>query len=170
MRVFVTGATGVLGRGVIGELATAGHQVSGVARTAEKAAWLREHNVEPVAVDLFDGTAVKDAVAGSDAVLHLATSIPALKDVPKRHAWDTNNRLRTLTTRLLVDAALDHGVGTFVAESITRYRMDRRDRAVRRRRTDPLGDRPRDGGGAVLRAWRSRHRVAVRCVLRSRRS
>jgi nucleoside-diphosphate-sugar epimerase len=119
MRVFVTGATGVLGRGAVAELATAGHRVSGVARTAEKAAWLREHNVEPVTVDLFDGAAVKDAVAGSDAVLHLATSIPALKDVPKQHAWDTNNRLRTLTTRLLVDAALDHGVGRFVAESIT---------------------------------------------------
>lgn len=125
MNIFVTGATGVLGRGVVRALGPAGHRVRGVARTPSKAAWLREHGAEPVTVDLFDATAVKDVVAGSDAVLHLATSIPEMKDMRRQHAWDTNNRLRTLTTRLLVDAALDHGVRTFVAESITFCYPDR---------------------------------------------
>jgi nucleoside-diphosphate-sugar epimerase len=118
MNVFVTGATGVLGRGVVSSLATQGHAVRGVARTDDKAQWLRGRGVEPVTVDLFDAAAVKDAVAGSDAVLHLATSIPEMKEMRRTEAWDTNNRLRTVSTRLLVDAALAHGVSTFVAESI----------------------------------------------------
>lgn len=125
MNVFVTGATGVFGRGAVASLAESGHHVRGVARTPEKAAWLREHGVEPVTVDLFDPGAVKDAVAGSDTVLHLATSIPPLKKFRSTNAWETNNRLRTVTTRLLVDAALDHGVGTLVAESITFCYPDR---------------------------------------------
>jgi nucleoside-diphosphate-sugar epimerase len=48
-----------------------------------------------------------------------------LKDFRREHAWEANNRLRTVTTRLLVDAALDHGVRTLVAESITFCYPDR---------------------------------------------
>jgi nucleoside-diphosphate-sugar epimerase len=114
-----------LGRSVVAGLANKGHQVRGVARSSEKETWLRAHGAEPVVVDLFDGPAVKDAVAGSDAVLHLATSIPEMKKMIRAAAWDTNNRLRTLTTRLLVDAALDHGVRRFVAESISFCYPDR---------------------------------------------
>jgi nucleoside-diphosphate-sugar epimerase len=80
---------------------------------------LRDQGAEPVTVDLFDADAVKDAVAGADAVFHLATAIPPLNDMRTASAWTTNNRLRTDTTRYLVDAALAHGVSTFVAESIT---------------------------------------------------
>jgi nucleoside-diphosphate-sugar epimerase len=119
VKVLVTGATGVLGRVVVTDLARQGHLVRGVARTPEKAAWLQAQGAEPVTVDLFDAAAVKDAVAGSEAVLHLATNIPELKEMRKPTAWETNNRLRTTCTRFLVDAALDHGVQTFVAESIT---------------------------------------------------
>jgi nucleoside-diphosphate-sugar epimerase len=125
MNIFVTGATGVLGRGAVRTLAEQGHQVRGVARTDAKASWLRDHGAEPVAVDLFDEAAVKDAVAGSDAVLHLATHIPEMKDMRKEHAWEENNRLRTLTSRLLVDAALTQGVSSVVAESITFCYPDR---------------------------------------------
>src|SRR5262249_2198867 len=100
-------------------LVEAGHEVRGVARGPEKAAWLEGHGIEPVSVDLFDTTSVKDAVAGMDAVMHLATSIPPLKEVARAGAWTTNDRLRTETTCLLVDAALDHGVGAVIAESIT---------------------------------------------------
>jgi nucleoside-diphosphate-sugar epimerase len=118
MNIFITGATGVMGRGVVDLLASA-HEVHAVARTPEKAAWLRDHGAEPLTVDLFDAASVKDAVQGSDAVLHLATNIPELRDMRRANAWETNDKLRTVSTRLLVDAALDHGVSTFVAESIT---------------------------------------------------
>ena len=74
---------------------------------------------DPVAVDLFDPAAVSDTVAGHDAVMHFATSIPSQQDMPRRRAWDTNDRLRSETTGFLVDAAIEHGVGLFVQESIT---------------------------------------------------
>jgi nucleoside-diphosphate-sugar epimerase len=124
MNIFVTGATGVLGRGLVGLLAPE-HQVRAVARTAEKAAWLRERGAEPVTVDLFDAAALKDAVDGSDTVMHFATHIPELRKMRRAAEWSTNDELRTVTTRLLVDAALDHGVSTFVAESITFPYADR---------------------------------------------
>jgi nucleoside-diphosphate-sugar epimerase len=118
VNIFITGATGVMGRGVVDLLAPA-HHVRAVARTPDKAAWLRAHGAEPLTVDLFDPASVKDAVQGSDTVVHLATSIPELRDMRRADAWQTNDKLRTVSTRLLVDAALDHGAATFVAESIT---------------------------------------------------
>jgi nucleoside-diphosphate-sugar epimerase len=68
---------------------------------------------------------VKEAVAGSDSVLHLATSIPPIAHMRRTEAWDTNNRLRTVTTKLLVDAAVDNGVDTVVAESLAFCYPDR---------------------------------------------
>jgi nucleoside-diphosphate-sugar epimerase len=119
MNIFVAGATGVLGRGAVPLLVEQGHEVRAVARSTEKERWLRDHGARPVAVDLFDDAAVKDAVAGSEVVFHLATSIPRMRDMPKPTAWETNDRLRTTSTKLLVDAALAHGVSTLIAESIT---------------------------------------------------
>jgi nucleoside-diphosphate-sugar epimerase len=126
VNIFVTGATGVMGRGVVDRLVSH-HDVRAVARTSEKAAWLRDHGAEPVTVDLFDAAAVKDAVAGSEVVMHFATNIPTASEMRKPKAWETNDRLRTVSTRLLVDAALDHGVATFVAESISFPYADRGD-------------------------------------------
>lgn len=117
--VFVTGATGVLGRGVVARLTTAGHHVRAVARTPEREALLARLGAEPVAVDLFDADAVRRAVAGCDTVLHLATSIPPIHRVRSREAWADNDRLRRDATAVLVDAALAEGVTTLVAESIT---------------------------------------------------
>jgi nucleoside-diphosphate-sugar epimerase len=119
MEVFVVGATGELGRPAVREMAAAGHRVRGVARTAEKAALLERLGAEPVTVDVFDRDAVAKAVDGADALLHLATRIPPTKEMRTPAAWAENNRLRTELTPLLVDAALERGIGTFVGESIT---------------------------------------------------
>jgi 2-alkyl-3-oxoalkanoate reductase len=51
MRVFVTGATGVLGRHLVHGLVAAGHQVTATTRTPGKVAQLREAGAEPVVVD-----------------------------------------------------------------------------------------------------------------------
>ncbi len=125
MKVFVTGATGELGRPTVRELVRRGHAVRGVTRTRDKAALLRSLGAQPVEMDLHDATAVKAAVVGSDAVLHLATKIPPVARMRSRRAWAENDRLRTEVTRVLVDAALDAGVGTFVLESITFTYPDR---------------------------------------------
>jgi nucleoside-diphosphate-sugar epimerase len=118
LRVFVAGATGVLGRRVVPLLVEAGHEVSAVARGPEKAAALRAQGATPVAVDLFDGQAVTEAVAGHDAVLNLATSIPMGMKAAQTSAWADNDRIRTEASAHLVDAALAAGARRFVQESI----------------------------------------------------
>jgi nucleoside-diphosphate-sugar epimerase len=117
--VFVTGATGVIGRPAVAALVAAGHAVTGVARTDAAARGLADAGARPVTVDLFDAAAVRDAVAGHDTVVHLATSIPPMRDMRRGSAWVTNGRLRVDATRALVDAARVHGVDRFVKESIT---------------------------------------------------
>ena len=103
MRVFVAGATGVLGQPTVKVLVAAGHEVRGTARGEEKSQLLRSLGAEPVAVDLFDADAVKEAVAGSEAVIHLATKIPPLMKMRSREAWEENDRLRREATKNLVD-------------------------------------------------------------------
>jgi nucleoside-diphosphate-sugar epimerase len=119
MNVFLTGATGAIGPATVRGLLDTGHRVRAVARTDEKAAQLRAQGAEPVAVDLFDGDAVKSAVDGSEAVMHLATNVPKLRRMSSKKGWETHNRLRTAATENLVDAALTTGVSTFVKESVS---------------------------------------------------
>ena len=119
MKVFVTGATGVLGRPSVRALAEAGHEVRATARGAEKAATLRSLGAEPVEVDLFDSDAVRAAVAGSEALLHFATKIPPIIRMRWKGAWRENDRLRTIASKHLVDAAIAAGAQVFVYESIT---------------------------------------------------
>ncbi len=119
MQCFMTGATGALGGPTVRALVTAGHDVRGVARNDDKAAHLRAAGAEPVVVDLFDRHGLIAAAAGADAILHLATNVPPLAKAGFLPAWKTHNRLRTETTRHLLEAARTHGIGRFVKESVT---------------------------------------------------
>lgn len=127
MKVFLTGGTGAIGPATVRGLLEQGHQVRAVARSDDKARQLRELGAEPVVVDLFDGDAVKGAVVGSEAVLHLATNVPPLRRMATKRGWATHNRLRTVAAELLVDAALAAGATTFVKESVTFSYPDRGD-------------------------------------------
>ena len=118
MKVFVTGGTGVVGTRAIPALVAAGHEVTAVARSAEKAALVRELGGAPVEVDLFDAEAVKAAVVGHDAVANLATSIPAVSKAGSAKGWEANDRIRRVASGILVDAALAAGASRFVQESI----------------------------------------------------
>ncbi len=119
MRAFLTGGTGAIGPATVRGLLEKGHEVRAVARTDEKAAQLRALGADPVAVDLFDGDAVKAAVDGCDAVLHLATQVPPMRKMARNKAWATHNALRTTATKLLIDAALTTGATKFVKESVS---------------------------------------------------
>ena len=118
MKVFVTGATGVIGTRAVPALVAAGHEVTAVARGDAKADLVRSLGAVPVTVDLFDPAAVKGAVVGHDVVAHLATNIPPMSKAARTGAWTTNERLRREASRNLVDAALDNGTGRYVQESI----------------------------------------------------
>jgi nucleoside-diphosphate-sugar epimerase len=118
MKVFVTGGTGVVGTRAVPALVAAGHEVTAVARTPEKAELVRSMGATPVAVDLFDAAAVKAAVDGHETVAHLATNIPRMTRAARLKAWEVNERLRTEASNHLVDAALATGAGRYVQESI----------------------------------------------------
>ena len=129
-RVFVTGATGVLGRRVVPRLLAAGHVVTAVARSAGKAARLRELGAEPVDVDLFDADAVARAVVGHDVVAHLATNIPTGAAAATKRGWRTNDRLRRDVAGELSRACTAADVGRYVQESITFPYVDCGDRWI----------------------------------------
>lgn len=119
MKIFVTGTTGVIGRRVVPQLIRAGHQVTGLARTDQKAALLRQFGATPVRVDLFDLAALGPVLAGHEAVANLATNVPALEQALEPTAWDMHNRLRNEASHHLTRAAAEAGCRIFVQESIT---------------------------------------------------
>lgn len=130
MRIFIAGATGVLGRRVVPALTAAGHTVAAVARSDAKAAALRRQGAEAVAVDLFDPNAVAAAVAGSDVVINLATAIPPRGRMLRRAAWHTTARLRREASANLVDGALATSAGRYIQEAIAFVHQDHGDRWI----------------------------------------
>src|SRR5260370_3920578 len=118
MRVFVAGATGVLGRLVVRELVARGHAVTGLARSPASEAVLCRLGAAPAPGDLFDVDSLIRAAAGADVVMHLATAIPTgsrqtLCD------WRLNDRLRTEGTANLLDAARRVRARFYVQQSVT---------------------------------------------------
>lgn len=72
MHVFVTGATGWVGAAVVQELVAAGHPVTGLARSEEKAAALAAHGARAVGGTLDDLDVLRTAASDADAVVHIA--------------------------------------------------------------------------------------------------
>lgn len=130
MNVFLAGATGVIGKRAVARLLAAGHRVTAVARSADKAEWLRAQGATPVGVSLFDRDALAAAVAGHDAVVNLATSIPPPARAVLPSSWNENDRIRTEGAANLVDAALAAGATRYVQESITFTYEDGGDRWI----------------------------------------
>jgi nucleoside-diphosphate-sugar epimerase len=120
MRVFLAGATGVIGTALVPQLLQAGHQVTAMTRSVLRAAQLETVGVEPVVCDVFDADGVRAAIADAspEAVIHQLTALPARLDWGDPKVFDANNRVRTEGTGVLVDAAVAAGAHRFVAQSI----------------------------------------------------
>ncbi len=125
MRIFVTGASGLLGRETIRQLCTRGHDVVGLVRTPDKARVVQELGAEPVVADIFDVQALRRAVEGTDVIMHLATAIPK-KNRPQRADWLANDRLRREGTRNLIEAVRGQKLYGFICQSIAFLYGDRR--------------------------------------------
>lgn len=121
MRVFVAGATGVLGRPLVGQLLERGHAVGAMTRSAESARRLRERGVEAVECDVYDGERLARVLAEArpEVVVHALTALPKRID-PRRVVRDVGptNRIRTEGTDRLVAAARGAGARRLVAESV----------------------------------------------------
>ena len=130
MRVFVTGATGVVGRRAVPLLVAAGHGVTAVGRNPEKRRQLERAGATPVALDLFAPEEVRSAVAGHDAVINLATHIPPGMRAVVPWLWRENDRVRRDASAILSQAARDGGVQRFVQESFAPIYPDRGDRWI----------------------------------------
>jgi nucleoside-diphosphate-sugar epimerase len=121
VRVFLAGATGVIGRQLVPLLLAHGHQVTGTTRSPERARELDAAGAQGVVLDALDRDAVAAAVADArpDAVIHQLTALPARID-PRKIERDfvLNDRLRSEGTRILVDAARAAGARRVVAQSI----------------------------------------------------
>lgn len=127
MKIFVAGATGVIGRRLVPLLVASGASVSAVARTNPKAAQLKKQGATPVRVDLFDPAAVEAAVSGHDAVINVATKIPTGLRSFLPSAFAENIRIRTEASQNLALAAINTRARTFIQESFAPVYPDRGD-------------------------------------------
>jgi nucleoside-diphosphate-sugar epimerase len=144
MRVFVAGASGAIGTRLVPQLIDQGHEVIGTFRSPHNAERVRALGAEPIALDLLDARAVRQAVLDTrpDAIIHQAT---ALADMRMSRNLDRGfaltNRLRTEGTDALLAAAREAGVRRFIAQSFASMRYAREGGPVKTE-DDPLDPTP----------------------------
>ncbi|EIF00216.1 NAD-dependent epimerase/dehydratase family protein [Saccharomonospora glauca] len=148
LRIFVAGATGVIGSRLLPLLTRAGHTVAGMTRTAGKAPLVRKLGAEPVVCDVYDAPALTDAVRDfrPDLLLHQLTDLPdSAEELPERRAG--NARIRVEGTGNLIAAARAAGCERFLAQSVAwELPPEHGGEAVR-----TLEEAVLDFGGVVLR-------------------
>ena len=129
MRVFVTGATGALGRYLVPGLVAAGHEVNATTRTPGKVAQLRQAGAEPVVVDGLDREGVIAAVksAAPEVIVHEMTALAGLRSLrnPDK-TFAATNELRTRGTDNLLAAAGQAGTRRVIAQGYAGAGPDRR--------------------------------------------
>ena len=116
-RIFIAGATGVMGRRVVPCLVQAGYKVSAVGRSPKARQLLADAGAIPVEVNLFDPVAVRQTLAGQEVVINLTTSIPSTARMFLPGAWRMNDQVRRLVSANLVAAALTNGTARYIQES-----------------------------------------------------
>ena len=119
MRIFLAGATGVIGVRLVRLLVAAGHELAGMTRSPDKASLLEELGAEPVVCDVFEAEALLEVVTASrpGMVMHQLTDLP---DDPARVGETTvlNARIRREGTSNLLAAARAARAPRFIAQSV----------------------------------------------------
>lgn len=116
MRIAVVGASGVPGRSVVPLLLARGHEVHALVRNPQTAALAAHNNLMPFEVDILEAESLRAGVAGCEAVMHLATAIPAPGTPPD---WSRNPAVRTTGTRNLLQVTAAAKARRYIQQSIT---------------------------------------------------
>ena len=157
MRIFVAGATGAVGRGLVPALVAAGHEVTGMTRTPAKAAALEQAGATPVVADALDAGAVARAVAEAEpeVVVNQLTDLATLGSNMRRFDsyFETTNRLRTEGNDHLLSAARAAGARRFLAQSFGGWPFAR-DGAQVKSEDEPLDPHPAKGMRSIHAAIR----------------
>jgi nucleoside-diphosphate-sugar epimerase len=145
MRVFLAGATGVIGRPLSSRLLEGGHEVIGTSRSPERAEALRQLGVTPVVVDARDTDALRAAVieAAPEVVINQLTNLPD-KVNPRRpeETFGPTNELRGTVGPALAGAAAEAGARRLIAQSVCFFYASTGKRA--HSEDDPLLELPPD--------------------------
>jgi nucleoside-diphosphate-sugar epimerase len=144
MKIFVAGATGALGRHLVPQLVSAGHEVTGMTRRASKQDLVRSLGAKPVVADALAPDEVARAVAEAEpeVIIHQLTAISA--DInPRRfdRGFALTNRLRTEGTDHLLAAARAVEAKRFIAQSFAGWPFARTGGPVKSEE-DPLDESP----------------------------
>lgn len=147
MRVFVAGASGVIGIRLVPLLVEAGHLVAGMTRTPAKMDAIREQGAEPVLVDVFEAEAVGEAVIefGPEMIIHQLTDLPDDAQLLSGHT-SANARIRREGTANLLAAGAAAGSRRFLAQSVAFELRGEAGEAVRAMEDMVVG-----AGGVILR-------------------
>jgi nucleoside-diphosphate-sugar epimerase len=119
MRVFVAGASGVIGRSLVPKLVAAGHEVTGTTRNERSAEAIRAAGAQAAIYDALDAAAVEDAVieANPEVIVSELTSLP--KDYDLRTIdYEPTNRVRVEGGRNLISAGRKVGARRYITQSI----------------------------------------------------
>ncbi|RKN22211.1 NAD-dependent epimerase/dehydratase family protein [Micromonospora musae] len=147
MRIFLAGASGVIGRRLIPRLVQAGHVVGGMTRSSDKTELLAQLGAEPILCDVFDRDALIKAVREfePDVILNELTDLPDEVEKIGDHA-ELNARIRTEGNQNLIEAARQSGSPKILAQTVAWQLPDGPDaRAVAELERNVLAE-----GGVVL--------------------
>ena len=144
MKVLVAGATGAMGKQLLPRLAAEGHDVTGIARSEEKAGAIRSLGARGVAADVLDPEDVARVVAEAepDVIIHQLTALSGAFDL--RHfdrTFAMTNRLRTEALDHFLAAGRAVGVKRFIAQSYAGWPSARTGGRVKSE-DDPLDPHP----------------------------
>jgi nucleoside-diphosphate-sugar epimerase len=141
MRVFVTGATGALGRYLVPGLVAAGHEVTATTRAPGKVGQLREAGAAPVILDGLDRGAVIAAVgaAAPEVIVHEMTALADMRSLRNAdQVFAATNELRTRGTDNLLAAAARAGTRRVIAQGYAGAAPDTPSGAALKTEGDPL--------------------------------
>jgi nucleoside-diphosphate-sugar epimerase len=119
MRVFLAGASGVIGQRLIPLLVQAGHVVGGMTRSPSKMELLVQLGAEPILCDVFDRDALIQTVRDfkPDVILNELTDLPDEAEKIGDHA-ELNARIRTEGNQNVIEAARQSGSPKILAQTV----------------------------------------------------